>query len=343
MPRTRFLLLPITLISITCTAQTLSDVGNTPIIGTSQNMWTADLQDPGGAGAGIAWDYSGLTSSTALTYSCIDPSTSQWASTIPGATYAITNSTTDTLFYVPTVNGLELVGEDVTYILYDVQVPYSDHQLTLKLPCSLGTNWVDNISASYFIDGLGTATRTGSFTGNADASGSLTLPGGVMVGSVLRVHTRLQQQDDAGVANATHNRDEWAWYTAWSKFPVVRTVSDTILVPLLGINQVTRTTEWMDPATVGMHDVTRDAFGLQAFPSPTQGSITLTFGAFGGADLRLAVRDMTGRIVAQESLDHPVAGFHQRTLDLGQLPAGCYAVELTDTEGARSTVRVVHD
>lgn len=343
MQRTYVLLFVAALFVRSATAQTLSAAGNIPIIGTSQGMWSTDFQDPGAAGAGVTWDFSGLTSSSAVTYSCIDPSTSQWVATLPGATYLLTNSTTDTLFYTSTSNGLELVGEDVTYIIYDVQVPFSDNQLTLKLPCSLGTNWVDNIAASYYIDGLGTATRTGSFTGNADASGTLMLPGGTEVGAVLRVHTRLQQQDDAGIANATHARDEWAWYTQWSKFPVMRTVSDTILVPLLGINQVTRTTEWLDPAFVSVHDGSRDAFGLEAFPSPTDGTVTLTYGSFGNAGLRLAVRDLRGQVVLERDLGDLQNGFQRYTLELGALPAGCYAVELRDGSGSRSTVRVVRD
>ena len=340
-------ILPLVLVALLAVtsnqAQTLTDIGNTPIIGTSQPSWTADFQDPGASGAGVVWNFSALTSATAVTYGCVDPAESAWAATFPSAAYALTNSVTDTLFYTSTSNGLELVGEDVTYITFDVQVPFTDNMLALKLPCSLGTNWTDNIGATYEIDGVGTTTRTGSFTGNADATGTLQLPGGVEVASVLRVHTRLQQFDDAGLTTATHDRDEWAWYTQWSKFPVMRTVADTINVSFPPINQVTRTTEWLDSAFVGMHDMQRDAFGLEVFPNPTGGSVTLTFGAFDRKDMVLTLTDGLGRTVLSERLGDPATGFHQHVLDMSGLPAGFYSVRLSDASGAQSVIRVVRD
>ena len=324
------------------TAQTLTTVGNVPMVGTSFPMWSGAFTDPGPAGAGQTWNFSALTTGTGVIYDCIDPATSVHASLFPTAAYAITNSVSDTLFYTTTANGIELVGEDITYVAFDVQAPYGDQLLTLKLPATMGTNWTDNLASNYVIDGIGPTTRTGVIVGNADASGVIQMPYGDVYGT-LRVHTRLQQADDAGVSQATRNRDEWAWYNEWSKFPLVRIWADTINITFPGVTQVVRTTEWLDVSVAGLHAPASNAFGLEVFPNPANDMVTLTFGAFEREGMTLSVSDALGRSVIHNQLGTLSTGFHRHEMALGELPPGCYSVLLMDATGARSVVRLVRE
>ena len=343
MQRTLTLSLAAVLAVTSTHAQTLDAAGNTPIIGGVFPMHADGYTDPGAAGTGLFWDFSTLGTDSLVTYQVIDPDASAHFALFPSATYALTNSSSDTLFYTSTANGLELVGEDVTYIAFDVQAPYTDNILTLKMPCTLGTNWADNLAADYDIDGVGPATRAGTITGLADATGTVQMPYGELPG-LLRVHTRLQHLDDVGLSQATHERDEWAWYGEWSKFPVLRIWADTISVTFPMITQIVRVTEWMDStAAVGVQDPLNDAFGLEAFPNPTLGQVTLTFGAFDRKEMDLMVHDAMGRAVMHEILGDPATGFHQHVLDMSGLPAGCYQVILSDRTGSRSTVRLTRE
>ncbi|MEL6770608.1 MAG: T9SS type A sorting domain-containing protein [Bacteroidota bacterium] len=66
---------------------------------------------------------------------------------------------------------------------------------------------------------------------------------------------------------------------------------------------------------------------LAAYPNPTPGRATLTFGLAEAAPVRLAVYDLLGRAVRR--LDGPrAAGTHALSLDLSRLPAGVYVVRL---------------
>lgn len=324
-------------------AQTLDAAGNTPIVGGVFPMHADGYVDPGAAGTGVFWDFSTLGTDSLVTYQVISSDVSAHFALFPNADYAITNSTSDTLFYEATANGLELDGEDVTFVAFDVQVPYTDNMLALKLPCTLGANWTDNLSADYDIDGIGAASRLGTITGDADATGTVLMPYGELP-ALLRVHTRQQLFDDVVVSQATRERDEWAWYGEWSKFPVLRIWADTIAVTFPPITQIVQMTEWMDSAAaVGLHDPTGDAFGLEAFPNPTTGHVTLTFGAFDRKEMNVVVNDAMGRVVMRERLGDLSTGFHQFVLDVSALPAGCYQVVLSDATGLRSVLRLARE
>lgn len=320
-------------------AQTLTFTGNTPLIGGTFWMHSTVFTAPGAAGTGVVWDFTTLGTDSMVNYMVIDPTTSAHASLFPTATYAVTNTELDTLFYEPTSEGLDLVGEDVTFVVFDVQAAYSDPVLSLELPCSMGTTWLDDLGATYD-PGVGTTTRTGTMFGEADATGTVQLPYGD-IGGLLRVHTRLQQLDDAGVSDATRKRDEWAWYTEWSKFPVLRTWADTITVSFPAVTQITTSTEWMDSASVGIQDKQIDAFGLELMPNPAATHVVLTYGAFARTDMTLAISDPMGRCVMWESLGDPATGFHRHEIDITLLPAGLYTVRLMDAMGAGSVRRLI--
>ncbi|MEO0857672.1 MAG: T9SS type A sorting domain-containing protein, partial [Bacteroidota bacterium] len=75
-----------------------------------------------------------------------------------------------------------------------------------------------------------------------------------------------------------------------------------------------------------------------AYPNPTPGRATLTFGLAEAAPVRLAVYDLLGRTVRR--LDSPrAAGTHAISLDLSRLPAGVYVVRL-ETAGRIETRRL---
>ncbi|MEL6443670.1 MAG: T9SS type A sorting domain-containing protein [Bacteroidota bacterium] len=77
---------------------------------------------------------------------------------------------------------------------------------------------------------------------------------------------------------------------------------------------------------------------LAAYPNPTPGRATLTFGLAEAAPVRLAVYDLLGRTVRR--LDSPrAAGTHAISLDLSRLPAGVYVVRL-ETAGRIETRRL---
>jgi len=64
------------------------------------------------------------------------------------------------------------------------------------------------------------------------------------------------------------------------------------------------------------------------FPNPAQNRVNWTWSSAQGAPSSLIIRDYTGRVVASML---PTQGSTQASLELGQIPAGAYTVEMVWT------------
>lgn len=316
----------------TLNAQTLTDPENVPAIGTSVQVHVTAYSDPGAAGSGITWDFSTLGTDSTVTWSAIDPTVSQWYDDMPPSDYLLTNGV-DSIFYDVTANGIERVGEDVMFVTFDVQVPFTDGQRELQLPANLGTTWTDLIGATYDITGIGTATRSGTMTGTIDGTGTLILPYGQFTDAV-RVHLRLDQSDDAGFADATRARDEWYWLNTFQKLPLLRVISDTINIPLLGVTQVLQTVEWMDAAFSGIPANGLAAAAMTAWPNPAADAVDVTAPA-GTRTIELI--DATGRTV--RSLPAAMNSAFVR-VDLSGMAPGAYTLKAMDAVRVLAVARV---
>jgi hypothetical protein len=81
-----------------------------------------------------------------------------------------------------------------------------------------------------------------------------------------------------------------------------------------------------------------EIFGLNLFPNPTGGSITLTFQSPPTIDLSLHLYDLWGRTIEQRKLPR---GEALHTLDLSNLPPAVYFIEVKDEAGNAFRRKVV--
>lgn len=317
----------------TASAQDLNATNNTPLVGTQYNVKVGTYIDPGASGSGAHWDFSAATGADAL-YGYVDPATSQYASMFPSATYAEVTPTGDTLFFQGSAAGLQQVGEDATYATYSIQCALSDGQLDLKFPATLGTTWTDPFMAdgTYNIGGT-PATRSGQIVGDVDGQGMLHLPSG-MIDGVLRVHTRLVQQDLVSIVQVNRIRHEWAYYAEFTKMPLMRIVADSISAPVLGVTQNNTYAIWSDVTNVGVQENSSAGNEVKAYPVPTADLLTFVAGGLAGAQ-DLVITDALGRAVRSEKLQ-AASTF---TLGVADLAPGAYVATFTDRDGRRRSVR----
>jgi hypothetical protein len=86
------------------------------------------------------------------------------------------------------------------------------------------------------------------------------------------------------------------------------------------------------PGSLRVDRTIKAVHNVQMFPNPAQNRVNWTWNSAQGAPSSLIVRDYTGRVVASML---PTQGSTQASLDLGQIPAGAYTVEMvwTGTNG----------
>ncbi|MFT3885208.1 MAG: T9SS type A sorting domain-containing protein [Flavobacteriales bacterium] len=314
----------------------LSVAANMPSAGQDVQVWRLPTATPTPAGGqGGTHDFSALTGGQPASYKWLA------ASTLPSphapATLALTDGGSDTVYYRNN-GGLERVAERQALVgQYIVDANYSDGPLELKMPLAYGDTWNDAISATFQVDG-NSAVRTGTISGEADASGWVTLPGGGAPIEVLRVRTYVNENIVVTVSiltiTITHKRHVDSYYGAWSKFPVFRTYADS-LWSSLG-NQFFAGTEWLQQTSLGVASTAPVDLGVGLAPNPANGPVDLSWTA-DGSPTTLEVFSTTGALVLKRDLGTRGSGAQRTRIDTDGWMPGLYLVRLRDA--GRSVVK----
>jgi len=186
------------LATITIAQPTITSTNFTPSIGDSQLYNVADTNSvlDNTTGANVTFNYTGLAGyGQSQTQHIVDPATTFYASDFPGATTADTtdgsaiNTNYSQLFSTDSITKSGIVANVTTY--GTVVVKYNqDPEITMKFPFNYGDNYTDNYAGLFTIVAYGQTTNgSGTTTVDADAWGTLDLPFGVSIDSVLRVKT----------------------------------------------------------------------------------------------------------------------------------------------------------
>lgn len=309
---------------------------NTPVVGSSFPVHAGAWVAPGPGGAWQTYDYSNLVDTATNTYQWLAPSTSPNAGLFPNANLMLVSNGPDTLYFQSSANGMERVGESqlvsVLGTPYQVTAAYTDGILELKLPLAYGDAWTDADAATYTVAG-NDAVRSGMITGSGSAHGTLLIPGAVDPIPVLRVTTHLDETNVLGFISISHIRDVVAYYPLYGKFPVLRTVSDSITSS--GITQVSRYSEWLDASALGIAALEADAFGMQVRPNPVNTEAEIAFDGGVSGILALDVVDARGAVVLHRSV-MANGGRQVERFNVGGWQAGVYHVRLTAANGTRS-------
>lgn len=320
---------------------TLADPANVPVVGSSFQVHVGPWVASGTNGEWQNYDFSTMVDTATNTYQWRSPSDGPNPSLFPNATLMLVNNGPDTIYYQNIASGMERVGESQLFSLlgtpYQVTAAYSDGIIELKLPLAYDQNWTDADAANYDVDG-NAAVRSGMITGSSNAYGTIMIPGAADPIAILRVTTHLEETNVLGFISITHKRDVVAYYQMWGKFPVMRTVADT--VSSSGISQISRYTEWLDASALGIATVDADAFGLQVRPNPVNTVAEITFDGGKHGALTMEVVDARGAVVLHRSLNGNGSNQTER-FNVGDWNAGVYQVLLTAADGSRNTRRLV--
>ncbi len=327
-------------IAVSAQGPTLEHARNTPAVGATYHVHrNSQFTPPGNAGAGASWEHSALVADSQVVYNVLDVATFEFAAGYPTSTHLLSDGD-DTLIYRADMDGIVLMGEDITYEFQpllpptDVHTAFSDGPMILKYPSSFGTTWQDPVSATYELETIGTMTRSGQIMGNVDAEGSLELPNGAY-SDVLRVYTHYDVTEAGGVINGTRNTHTYSFYSDWLRHPLLRIMADTISV--FGSNSITYRTEWLDEASVGLVEAIEqgEAFGLWPTPATDVLNITIPEGHAGRKSGIL--RDVTGRVVREWQ----IGAIGNSTFNVSDLPDGQYFLQVIGTGGELGVRKVI--
>jgi hypothetical protein len=254
----------------------------------------------------------------------IDPAATSTSNTIPGTEVISTDGGADTLFWSSDATGLFLVGERTI-----ATFAYSDPVKELAYPCTFGTTWSDNASATFTVSGFN-VVRSTTLTGEGTGYGTLQLPSG-SVNDVLRVSVR-KQTTDQSIATIVRTSNITYFFVDTVQYPILRLQVDSVTISG-GAPGVTYTNEWMyGQGDVGVEDLSAADITFTAYPNPVNDLLTLPVSVNGAATCE--VIDAAGRVVLTRTLGASSAT-HQ--LPVNGLPAGMYTARIVDADGMRTT------
>jgi len=272
----------------------------------------------GSSGTSQVWNINVVDSAT-YTLSYVAPSSTTYSGTFSGSNLASTENNSDYTFYTTSANDMIIdgIGSPATTYAYANTVKF------FQYPCSYGTNFTDNFSATY-TSGGNTVYRSGNISFNADASGILNTSFGSF-GSVLRIKTVQNIKDSINVmgnpvvtntVTTTYNFMDPAY-----KHPLFQVIYTAVTVMGNTIN--TKMVRTYDPNSNGLNELLKNN-NFSVYPNPANNLITVNYNGVSPANI--SITDITGKVVLQ----HLINSSRTEMLDISALNKGLYFITLNN-------------
>jgi hypothetical protein len=199
----------------------LTAANSNPFIGESFTGNGINYTNPGSGGVNQTWNFSSLTSSSTQTDIIVDATTTTNASSFPNASFATyTASNSFYNYFSATSSALSIEG----YVYgppSNLIIPYSDPQIVLTYPFSMGSTFIDNYSGTY-TSGPNTIIRTGVDTVTADGYGTLILPNGTFTNALrVLVIDNYADTTSLGAPYALFTMTTYNWYIPGTHYQVM--------------------------------------------------------------------------------------------------------------------------
>ena len=329
---------------------TLTSANFTQTIGDSQLYYVADTNTVinSTVGANVTFDYSGLQSyGVTQTQHTLNPATTAYGTTFPNATladstegYAI-NKNYSRLNGTDSLNKQGIVADVPTYGTVVGQYNINP-EITMKFPFNYGMIYFDNYAGDFTVNAVIPVTTegNGNVTVSADAWGTLLLPMGVSISSVLRVKTTEYLVTDTIVLGFPFNTtilpitisgENINYYKpSISSFPLLSIVNGSYTQDNAVIDS-SRAIISQYPLSViaGVNEVIENK-SISLFPNPTNNGVTtLSLDLEKSEFLNISVFNNLGQNVKTVFNGNMISGNSQLKIKTTDLSKGVYFVHLT--------------
>lgn len=291
--------------------------GDTPL----RQTLSPDTLFPGPSGSNVTWNFSALQLQPF-------PDSLQVLNAIPlppqqyNVVFSATNAPSLKVDYVVSwADSLAFAGRDYSYADFD-PVQLYDPELLLRFPMAYGDQFDDDFAGMHQSI-LGPANFTGRTHVQADAFGTLVLPGGTYP-DVLRI----RQHDTVTVFGTDIVSDTYYFYAASLRYPLL----------VIGQNTYWRASfvETYYPQAIVTGQPEPQVSQLpQVWPNPFQDALHFHTAASG-----------TFRVIGLDGREYFSATYRSKaatqTVALGWLPAGTYIATYTDRQGGWQQMIVRH-
>lgn len=275
-------------------------------------MSYCEYLEPGPAGEKVNWDFSQLKFKTSFTGYLANPDATETGKRFSGKAYKTMNTELaefDSRFYF---NVSQEKIEQIGYSSADgrSQIYYSKPFVKMKCPFAFGNIYSGTFEGGFTYSGVKTGDITGNYAVEADAYGTLVLPGNSVYENTLRVRTEKSYTTQFKNSLQDVTITTYRWYNQSHRYPLlVLTEYSTKSGEVINTNfqAAYNNNAVNDIATPKVNDLT-------LYPNPVSSELILEIDAIGSGDLKIRIIDASGKLVRSFEREIGFAGRQQLTL-----------------------------
>jgi len=282
----------------------------------------------GTSGPNQIWDYSSLTKTNDLISNMINTQQTDFSKDIPQSNTVI-EEFNNKFFFKSTGNKVEYLG---VIGCGNAITKYDEKPLKLVFPFEYGDNYTGPYSGTISSNGINTPIN-GVCSLNADAWGTLILPGNVKFTNVLRLQTIHTETSGA----CDYSTITYRWYSAGVRYPLLTIIKSEAG----GKSTVIRTAYYADASeelkkaanpeqVFGIKLKNTSTPTMDLSPNPYENQFKISYVLYSNALVSIRIVDNAGRVVFDEKIGHQELGSYEKIIDASSkgLKAGLYHVLL---------------
>jgi len=290
-------------------------------------MSHCNYEDAGHSGANVTWDFSDLQFEQSFTGYLKNSKLTEIGATFPESNTELTEF--DSKFYFNAdQDKIEQFGFSSTNGI--IQIRYDVPFVKMMFPFSYSNSFSGTFSGSTYYSGIERGTLTGTYSVEADAFGTVILPGNTVYENTLRIRT---EKSYTGFLNAGSQEVDiitYRWYNEMHRYPILVLTEYNVKS---GDAETTKYQAAYNNNAVSLISPVI-AESILLYPNPATSYLTLEFNAVAAGKLSYAIHDASGKIVSTFSEYITTGGIHYNDLSdkIESLKPGLYLLVIQNGE-----------
>ena len=268
---------------------------------------------PGTGGTNVIWDYSSLEQNSTLTSYMYSAYSTEKSAEIPEANAVLEEF--GNKFYFKVSDGL--IEQYGTVTQNNTITKYDQPFVKMVFPFNYGDQYSGNFSG--VVEGINNykASFTGTYSLEADAYGTLILPGNIVYKDVVRIKTEKQQCYNN--QNCNCSVITYKWYSQDVRYPLL-----TIIQNKTTQGVKTSRTAYYAKAESKKTDRTDVSFASEnikakVYPNPFQSEFKIDYTIIQNSDVMIEIYDNSGKRLRSISKLNQKAGLYSETIQSNKL------------------------
>jgi len=269
---------------------------------------------PGAEGSNITWDFRDLENKSTLTSYMYSAYTTDNSADIPEANTVLEEF--ETKFYFKASDGIieqyGTVTKNNTLTIYDK--PF----VKMVFPFNFGDTYSGDFSGTVYGKNNYEASFTGSYLLEADAYGTLILPGNVKYKNVFRIKT---EKELCYNNNSTCNcvTISYKWYSEGVRYPLLTIIQNKTSKGIKTLRTAYYSKAENKNQNYRSKKLISENIEAKIYPNPFMEEFKLDYNITKNSNVRIEIYDNSGRLVTTIHKPNQLAGYYTETITSNEI------------------------